>query len=134
MNDFFLIAIIVLIFLVIFQISKASEYVSVLKGEEKTRKQNNRINGFLMIAFLILGLIGVWWCNKLYYPKTLFPQGSASAEGKHIDTLLWITIVVTGAVFFATQILLFWFSFKYQESDKRKSYYCLLYTSPSPRD
>src|SRR6478672_8696192 len=123
MNDFFLIAILVLIFLVIFQISKASEYVSILKGEEKARKQNNRINGFLMIAFLIAGLIGVWWCNKLYYPRTLFPQGSASAEGKNIDTMLWITIAVTGVVFFITQVLLFWFSFKYQESDKRKAYY-----------
>ena len=123
MNDFFLIAIIVLIFLVIFQISKASEYVSILKGEEKSRKQNNRINGFLMIAFLILGLIGVWWCNKLFYPKTLFVAGAASAEGKNIDTMLWITIGVTGSVFVVTQILLFWFSFRYQESDKRKSYY-----------
>jgi cytochrome c oxidase subunit 2 len=37
--------------------------------------------------------------------------------------MLWITLGVTGAVFFATQILLFWFSFKYQESDKRKSLY-----------
>lgn len=123
MSDFFLIAIILLIFLVIFQISKASEYVSILKGEEKTRKQNNRINGFLMIAFLILGLIGVWWCNKLYYPKTLFVEGAASAEGKNIDTMLWITIGVTGSVFFATQILLFWFSFRYQETDKRKPLY-----------
>ena len=123
MNDFFLIAILVLIFLVIFQISKASEYVSILKGEESARKQNNKINGFLMIAFLFAGLVGVWWCNKLYYPKTLFPQGAASAEGENIDTMLWITIVVTGVVFFATQILLFWFSFKYQENDKRKSFY-----------
>ncbi len=123
MTDFFLIAIIVLIFLVIFQISKASEYVSILKGEERARKQNNRVNGFLMIAFIIGGLIGVWWCNKLYYPRTLFPQGAASIEGKSIDTMLWITIVVTGVVFFITQILLFWFSFKYQESDKRKPLY-----------
>ena len=123
MIEFLLIAIVALIFLVIFQISKASEYVSILKGEEKSRKQNNRINGFFMIAFLIAGLIGVWYCNKIYYPKTLFPVGSASAEGKNIDTMLWITLGVTGAVFFATQILLFWFSFKYQESDKRKSLY-----------
>lgn len=123
MNDFFLIAIIVLIFLVIFQISKASEYVSILKGEEKARRQNNRINGFLMIGFLIMGLIGVWWCNKLFYPKTLFPQGSASEEGKSIDTMLFISIAVTGVVFFITQILLFWFSFKYQETDKRKPLY-----------
>ena len=76
-----------------------------------------------MIAFLIAGLIGVWYCNKLYYPKTLFIQGAASKEGKNIDTMLWITIGVTGAVFFATQILLFWFSFRYQESDKRKPLY-----------
>ncbi|MEO7119668.1 MAG: cytochrome c oxidase subunit II [Ginsengibacter sp.] len=123
MNDFFLIAIIVLIFLVIFQISKASEYVSVLKGEEKSRRQNNKINGFFMIAFLIAGLIGIWYCNKWYYPKTLFPMGAASAEGKSIDTMLWITIVVTGVVFFITQILLFWFSFRYQETDKRKPLY-----------
>ncbi len=123
MNDFFLIAIIVLIFLVIFQISKASEYVSILKGEEKARKQNNKINGFLMIGFLIMGLIGVWWCNKIFYPKTLFPQGSASEEGKSIDTMLYITIAVTGVVFFITQILLFWFAFRYQESDKRKALY-----------
>lgn len=123
MNDFFLIAILVLVYVVIFQISKASEYVSILKGEEKARKQNNKINGFLMIAFLVAGLVGVWWCNKLYYPKTLFPQGAASAEGQNIDTMLWITIAVTGVVFFITQILLFAFSFRYQESEKRKALY-----------
>lgn len=123
MNDFFLIAIVVMIFLLIFQIAKASEYVSILKGEEKARKQTNKINGFLLVAFLVLGLIGAWWCNELYYGKTLFPQGSASVEGESIDTMMWITIAVTGVVFIITQILLFWFSFKYQESDKRKAYY-----------
>jgi cytochrome c oxidase subunit 2 len=123
MNDIFLMAIVVMIFLLIFQIAKASEYVSILKGEEKARKQTNRINGFLLIAFLIFGLIGVWWCNDLYYDKTLFPQGSASHEGENIDTMLWMTIIVTGIVFLITQILLFVFSYKYQESDKRTAYY-----------
>jgi cytochrome c oxidase subunit 2 len=123
MNTFFLIAIVILVFIVIFQIAKASEYVSVLKGEEKARKQDNKINGFLMIVFLILGLIGVWWCNDLLYHKTLFSFGSASSQGESIDTMMWITIIITGIVFFITQILLFWFSFKYQESDKRKPLY-----------
>jgi len=112
-----------MIFIVIFQISKASEYVSVLKGEEKSRKQNNKINAFLLIAFLIFGLIGCWWCNDLYYGKTLFPQGAASEMGEKIDLMLYITIGVTGVVFLITQILLFWFSFKYQENDNRKAYY-----------
>lgn len=113
----------VLIFVVIFQIAKASEYVSVLKGEEKTRRQNNRINAFLLMGLLIFGLIGVWYCNELYYGKTLFPQGSASVEGEKIDTMLYITIAITGVVFVITQILLFWFSYKYQESDNRKAFY-----------
>jgi cytochrome c oxidase subunit 2 len=123
MNEFFLIAIVVMIFVIIFQIAKASEYVSVLKGEEKSRRQNNKINGFLLIAFLILGLIGAWYCNELYYGKTLFPQGSASVEGEKIDQMLYITIGVTGLVFVITQILLFWFAFKYQESDNNKAFY-----------
>ena len=123
MSQFFLIAIVVMIFLLIFQIAKASEYVSILKGEEKSRKQTNRVNGFLLIAFLIFGLVGVWWCNELFYGKTLFPQGSSSYEGENIDTMMWITIVVCGVVFFITQILLFVFSYKYQESDKRTAYY-----------
>lgn len=123
METFFLIVIILLIFLVIFQIAKASEYVSVLKGEEKTRKQNNKINAFFMIGFLVLGLIGVWYCNKLYYPNNLFSWGSASKEGLAIDDMMWITLYITGFVFFVTQILLFWFAYKYQHSDKRKALY-----------
>jgi cytochrome c oxidase subunit II len=123
MKEFLLVALGALVFVVIFQIAKASEYVSVLKGEEKTRRQNNKINAFFLLGFLVFGLIGVWYCNDLYYGKTLFPQGSASIEGEEIDSMFMITTAVTGFVFVLTQILLFWFSFKYQESDNRKAYY-----------
>ena len=54
MSTFFLIAILLLGFLITFQIAKASEYVGILKGEKKNFEQNNRINGFLMIIFLAL--------------------------------------------------------------------------------
>ncbi len=117
------ILILVMVFVIIFQIAKASEYVSVLKGEDKSNKQTNKVNAFMLIAFLILGLLGAWWCNDLYYDKTLFVKGSASAEGTEIDTMLYITIAVTGVVFVVTQVLLFWFSFKYQAKDDNKAYY-----------
>ena len=39
MKQIFLIAVVVMIFIVIFQIAKASEYVSVLKGEEKALRK-----------------------------------------------------------------------------------------------
>jgi cytochrome c oxidase subunit 2 len=121
--SFLLIATVILVFVVIFQIAKASEYVSVLKGEEKSREQNNRINAFLMIAFLVLGLIGVWWCNDLLYKKTLLPMTSASVEGMDIDRMLWITLGVTGVVFIILQILLFYFVFRFQEKPNRKAAY-----------
>jgi len=120
---FLTIAVIVLVFLIIFQIAKASEYVAVLKGEAESRKHTNKINGFLMIGFLVLGLAGVYWCNELFFHKTLLAHPSASVQGERVDSMLWITLIITGAVFIVTQILLFWFAFKYQENDKRKVFY-----------
>jgi cytochrome c oxidase subunit 2 len=117
---FLTIAVVVLIFVVIFQIAKASEYVSVLKGEEVARKQNNKINGFLMVVFLVLGLVGVWYCNDLLFDKTLLAHDAASVEGARVDSMLWVTLAVTGIVFIATQIILFVFAYKYQEDTNRK--------------
>src|ERR1043165_2503901 len=121
MQTFFIILILAFGFLITFQIAKASEYVAVLRGEEKARKQTNRINAFLLLAFLVIGLIGVYYCNERLKGKIL--GEAASVQGDKIDTMLYITIAITGVVFFITQILLFWFSFKYQASEKRKAYY-----------
>ena len=111
----------VLGFLVLFQIAKASEYVAILKGEEKTRKDTNRINAFMLLIFLIAGLIGVWWCHEELKGKVL--GAAASDHGERIDTMIFITLVITGIVFVITQVLLFWFSFKYQERENKKAYY-----------
>lgn len=119
----FLLTILALGFLITFQIAKASEYVSVLKGEKKAFEQSNKVNAFLMVVFLVLGLLGVWWCNHLLFDKTLLAHPSASEHGKNIDTMLYITIAITGIVFIITQILLFWFAYKYQYSSKRKAFF-----------
>ncbi len=121
MQTFFIIAILALGFLITFQIAKASEYVAVMRGTENARKQSNKINGFMLLIFLIAGLIGVWYCNVRLGGKILGEP--ASDHGVLIDRMLYITIALTGVVFFITQIALFWFCYKYQESDKRKAYY-----------
>jgi cytochrome c oxidase subunit II len=121
MSTIFLLLILLLGFLITFQIAKASEYVGVLKGEKKNFEQNNRINGFLMIVFMVLGLVGIFWCNELYRGKIL--GESASVHGEQIDRMLYITIAITGIVFVLTQVLLFWFAYKYQHSEKRKAFY-----------
>ncbi len=121
MQTLFIIAILTLGFLITFQIAKASEYVAVLRGEEKVRKQTNKVNAFMLLAFLIIGLIGVYYCNEKFKGRIL--GEAASDHGVLIDRMLYITIALTGIVFVVTQIALFWFSFKYQESDKRKAFY-----------
>jgi cytochrome c oxidase subunit 2 len=121
MQTFFIIAIFALGFVVAFQIAKASEYVSVLRGYERSRKQSNRINGFLLLAFLIIGLIGVYYCNEKLKGSILGVP--ASNHGVLVDRMLYVTLGITFIVFVATQIALFWFSYKYQESDDRKAYY-----------
>jgi cytochrome c oxidase subunit 2 len=123
MNIWMLLAVIAMIFLVIFQIAKASEYVNVLKGEKRSREQANRINAFLMLVFLIGGLGAAYWCHEKLEPQTLFPQGSSSKEGEQIDFMFKVTVAVTGVVFLATQICLFVFSYLYQEKEGRKVFY-----------
>lgn len=108
-------------FVIVFQIAKASEYVSILRGEERTQKESNRINAFLLLAFLILGLLGVWYCHEKLIGKIL-PE-AASNHGENIDTMLLITIIVTGIVFIITQVALFYFSYKYQAKEGRKAFY-----------
>src|SRR4029453_3772934 len=97
MQTFFIIAILAFGFLITFQIAKASEYVSVMRGEEKARKQTNKVNAFLLLVFLIAGLIGVYYCNERLKGKIL--GDPASDHGVHIDRMLYITILITGIVF-----------------------------------
>src|SRR5688572_3172318 len=121
MSTTWIIVALILGFLVTFQIAKASEYVAILKGEEKTRKDTNRINAFMLLVFLVVGLFGVWYCHEKLVGKVLPPE--TSDHGETIDTMIIITLWVTGIVFVVTQILLFWFAFKYQEKEERKAYY-----------
>ena len=121
MSSIWLVVAFALGFVVTFQIAKASEYVAILRGEDKTRKESNRINAFMLLMFLIVGLFGVWYCNERLKEKIL-PE-SASNHGERIDTMIWITLGITFFVFLITQILLFWFAFKYQEKENQKAYY-----------
>jgi cytochrome c oxidase subunit 2 len=121
MQTFFIVAILLLGFLITFQIAKASEYVSVIRGEEKGKRQSNKVNAFLLLAFLVLGLIGVYYCNESLKGKIL--GAPASDHGVLIDRMLWITTAITFFVFVLTQVALFWFAYKYQHSENRKAYY-----------
>ena len=121
MQTLLIAAILILFLVVVFQIAKASEYVAMIRGYENARKQSNRINAFLLLAFLVLGLIGVYYCNEALKGKIL--GESASDHGVLVDRMLYVTLAITFVVFLITQIALFWFAYKYQESDNRKAFF-----------
>ena len=76
---------------------------------------------FCYFAFLITGLIGVYYCNENLKGKILGEP--ASDHGVLIDRMLYITIGhYVYCICYYTGCL-FWFAYKYQHSDKRKAYY-----------
>jgi len=117
MSGFISIFLTCLVFFIIYQIAKASELASILRGEEKSRAQTNRMMAWLLVIMFLLGMWGIYKCHFALV-DSLLPV-SASDHGVQYDNMFLITIIVTGIVFFLTQATLFWFAYKYQESDKR---------------
>ncbi len=64
MSGLIVTALVVLVFIVIYQIAKASELATVLRGEEKVKAQTNRLMAWLMVAFFVLGMIGIFRCHE----------------------------------------------------------------------
>ncbi|MCB0700385.1 MAG: cytochrome c oxidase subunit II [Chitinophagales bacterium] len=123
MSGFTSIVLTCLVFFIIYQIAKASELAAILRGEEKSKAQVNRLMAWLLVAFFVLGLYGLYECHVyLTAPKFMLPV-SASQHGVQYDSMFTITLIVTGIVFFLTQALLFWFAFKYQSTEKRTSFF-----------
>lgn len=121
MSGFILISLIILVFVVIYQIAKASEYAAVLRGEKKINAQVNRAIAFLLLAMFPLGLWGLWECHT-YFKDMMLPV-AACKTGVAYDQMFNVTTIVTGIVFLLTQAVLFWFCFKYQSNEKRSSFF-----------
>ena len=121
MSVFIIITLIVLVFVIIYQIGKASEYAVVLRGEEKVKTQTNRTIAFLLLVMFVLGVWGIWECNEMFKDRML--PVAACKTGENYDLMFKYTIIVTGIVFFLTQGILFWLCFKFQATGKRTAFY-----------
>ncbi|QJD95663.1 cytochrome c oxidase subunit II [Mucilaginibacter robiniae] len=96
-------------------------YDLTLQMQGKKGVNWNNVMSVLFIVFMLLGLVGVYYSFTVH-GSMILPE-SASVHGATLDTMMWITFGITVVVFFATQIMLFVFVFKYRQSDKRKAYY-----------
>jgi cytochrome c oxidase subunit 2 len=110
----------VLLYIVIVQISKASDLIKSLRsGDEKEESFGNSALFTSIIGFGVL-VYSIVTC--FVYGPTMLPK-PASEQGVWINDLMNVTIVLTGVVFIITQALLFWFVYKYHYRKGRKAYF-----------
>ncbi len=110
---FIILAILLLIF-------RLHTLVNVMKESDKKAGGGfNKGNAFLFMVFLI-GSFGLlfWYSVKNFH---LYQLPIASEHGVTTDRLFWITMWITGIVFIITQVLLFYFSFKYRHDENRRA-------------
>lgn len=112
------ILIIGLVLTIIFQITKATEYIGVMRGEEAQKNKSNKANSRIFMWFLILGGIGAVWSTFHYLP-TFLPEPS-SVHGHWIRSMFKWTLLPTAIMFVLTHVLLIFFAWRYAFSEKNK--------------
>ena len=125
MTTLLAVACILLIIVVVVQIGKVTELATKLRGEEETQDIGNKRTGIGFLVFLVAFLI---FCigSAIYYKNWMLgygPHQAASAHGDRLDNLFNVTLFFTGIVFVITQILLFYFAYKYRGEKGRKAMY-----------
>lgn len=112
-----------LLLIIVVQISRVRELAAKLRGEEEVEERATNSTGVWLVGFMVAFLI-ITSVSALYYKNYMLgygPHESASAHGKLIDQMFHWTLITTYIVFFATQILLFWYSYKYRYNKRRSA-------------
>ena len=104
---------------------------SVLKGvnggEGSVQQDNfgttsNKLNGIMFLVFLIGGLVAATW-SFIHSTQYFLPEAS-SEHGRRVDTLFWLSMAIVTLSALITNVLLFFFAWKYQyKNGKRATYY-----------
>ena len=99
------------------------ELTSQLSGEpeELVTPADNKLQGGLSLVFLFIGLVFITY-TTLRYAHFMLPE-PASKQGVEINNLMNVNYVLIFVVFFITQILLFYFAYKYQYNKNRRADY-----------
>lgn len=106
----------ILLVIVVIQIGRISEVAGMIRGEEDIERDSNYWNSRLGLVFMVLFLLASVG-SAIYYKNYMLgygPHEAASIHGVAMDQLFNMTLFFTGIVFIITQIILFWFAYKYR--------------------
>lgn len=118
-----IIAVLVLGVFAIAQLMRLYELSSKMtkKGESEVNVRDNNMNARLMFIFMILLFAGFIWL-MLKYGWTGRGE-AASVHGKTYDWLMSLNLIIIISVFFLTNFLLFYFTWKYIKKPGVKAFY-----------
>lgn len=91
------------------------------KKDDTTIGTSNNVNAFLFILFGVVGFSALIVYSWTEFDRYNLPL--ASEHGKETDQLFWVTMAVTGIVFIITNVLLFYFSWRYRHRDGHRAKY-----------
>jgi cytochrome c oxidase subunit 2 len=114
-------AIVVLLFTVLVLTAKASEVATELKDGVRSYTNQSRINGYLLLGFLVLMFAGSAYAFKELMP-VMIPK-AASVHGEKTDYLFNMTMIIILVVAVLTQAALFYFAYRYNESRVNEAYF-----------
>lgn len=112
---------VILFFVILFLVSKASELSALGKDAKDEMEATSDLQGKLLLAFLIFGLIATAYSFYVLYPRML-PE-SASEHGELVDSMFNITSIISLIVFVGTHIALLSFAYLYRYKKDRKAYF-----------
>lgn len=110
---------IVLILVVLFQVTRTLDLVGQLRGGERTTVEMTRFHALLGLIFIALGMVGFFYSFPLFSDRMVDKHSSDNAQ--IISKMFLITLWVTGIIFVITNVLLFWFAWKYRDRPGNES-------------
>ena len=123
MTKLLILIVVVLGILAIAQLARVYELTSRLRGkrEEEISTADNRMNATLMMVFLVAYFAFFLWL-VLAYEEHMLPL-AASEQGVETDWLMNFNWGILMVAFVITNVLLFFFAFKYVYSKDRRAFW-----------
>ncbi len=125
MTSFLVLFVLVLLSIAIWQLTKIFDLTQIGQASEDSQiatDNDNKVNGYLMFAFLVFIYLTTIFCIVNYGDLPLL-NTPASQHGSQVDQLMWISLILIFFVQTITQALLHYFAFKYRGKQGQKAMY-----------
>jgi cytochrome c oxidase subunit II len=115
--------VVILAIITIVRAVRILELAAELGGEkeEKITESDNKFNAKMLLIFLFVGLGGMTYFT-IDAKKYLLPT-AATIHGALTDSYLYLNFALIIVVFIITQILLFWYGYKYRHREGQRGYF-----------